>query len=258
MKNIFDNSRNVELKRSQIKLADYNPRHISPEGKANLKRSIKKYGVLGGIVVNAQTGNTLVGGHQKILIADEIYGYPETDYALRAELINVDEKTEKQINVTLNNPNVGGDWNYDKLRELIPQIDYKDVGLTDEDLSMIGCDFLFQSEAEVGMANELFETMQPLAEAHQAELESARQERLANQILEREDKIQAMKDLKAQVKEKASQEAQNMDAYIMISFSTYDAKASFCERFGYHEADKFIKGEDFEARLDGIADDFND
>lgn len=57
MENKYFNSQSVELKRSQIKLADYNPRSISDEGRKQLKRSIKRYGVVGGIVVNKATGN---------------------------------------------------------------------------------------------------------------------------------------------------------------------------------------------------------
>ena len=63
----------VELKRSAIHPAGYHPRVIDDEAKKALKRSIKKFGVVGGIVVNKRTGNTIVGGHQKVSILDEMY-----------------------------------------------------------------------------------------------------------------------------------------------------------------------------------------
>lgn len=133
-KNKYFTSSSVELQRSQIKPADYNPRTITQEGRKALKKSIRLYGVVGGIVVNKRTGYTIVGGHQKVSVLDELQKYnPEThenDYSLRVELIDVDEKKEKELNITLNNPNVGGDWDYDALRELIPSIDYRDVGFT--------------------------------------------------------------------------------------------------------------------------------
>ena len=78
-----------EFKRSDVQIAPYNPRKISPQQKATLKRSIRKYGVVGGITVNKNT-MTIVGGNQKVAIMDEIMGYPEKDYTLLAEAIAVD------------------------------------------------------------------------------------------------------------------------------------------------------------------------
>ena len=132
----FSHSEPAELLRSQIHFADYNPRKISDEGRRQLKRSIKQYGVVGGIIVNRATGYTLVGGHQKVSVLDELNRYnpdtQENDYTLRVELVDVDEKTEKEMNIVLNNPNVGGEWDYDKLRQIVPDIDYKSAGLTEE------------------------------------------------------------------------------------------------------------------------------
>ena len=80
MENRYFNSKTVELRRSQIKPAFYNPRTISPEGRKQLKRSIKKYGVVGGIVVNQSTGYTIVGGHQKVSVLDELNKYNEATH----------------------------------------------------------------------------------------------------------------------------------------------------------------------------------
>lgn len=221
-------SQSVELMRSEINPSTYNPRTISDEAKRHLKRSLKKFGVVGGIVVNSQTGNRIVGGHQKVSILDEIKKYDketkENDYPLRVELIDVDEKTEKELNITLNNPNTQGDWDYDKLRELIPDIDYKDAGLTDEDLSLIGIDFTLQTEEESFYADALEELRVPIVE-------------------EREAKKEAVKEMKAQIKEQAERKAENMDSYVMVNFQSFDEKADFMERFGFDARDKFIQGE---------------
>ena len=162
----YFNSKSVELKRSQIKPASYNPRTISDEGKKALKRSIKLYGVVGGIVINQATSYTIVGGHQKVAVLDELNKYDksthENDYTLRVELINVDEKTEKQLNITLNNPNVGGNWDFDALARIVPDIDWKDAGLTDADLNMIGVDYLLQTEEENSIADALSDMMVPV------------------------------------------------------------------------------------------------
>lgn len=244
----YFNSKPVELKRSQIKPASYNPRTISDEGKKALKRSIKLYGVVGGIVVNQTTGYTIVGGHQKVVVLDELNKYDkfthENDYTLRVELINVDEKTEKQLNITLNNPNVGGTWDFDALAQLVPDIDWKDAGLTDADLNMIGVDYLLQTDEETSIADALSDMMAPVSERHEAD-KAAKQ-------LERAEKVAHMKEVKQQVKEKAQKQAENMDAYVMLSFDTYEAKAAFCERFGYDPYSKFIKGEVFDEQVERI------
>lgn len=242
----FFSSTIVEVKRSEIHPADYNPRKIDEQGKRMLKRSMKQFGVVGGIIVNSQTGNTIVGGHQKVAILDEMYKYPDNDYSLRVEMISVDRKTEKTLNIALNNGNISGQWDYDALARLVPDIDYKDAGLTDADLNMIGCDFLLQTEEENSLAGALEEMMQPVTEQKEAE-KAARQ-------LERAEKVAHMKDVKQQVKEQAQETAANMDAYLMLSFDTWEAKAAFCERFGYDPNMKFIKGEQFDSICERIYD----
>lgn len=240
----FFSSTIVEVKRSEIHPADYNPRKIDEQGKRMLKRSMKQFGVVGGIIVNSQTGNTIVGGHQKVAILDEMYKYPDNDYSLRVEMISVDRKTEKTLNIALNNGNISGQWDYDALARLVPDIDYKDAGLTDADLNMIGCDFLLQTEEENALAGALEEMMQPVTEQKEAK-KAAKQ-------MERAEKVAHMKDVKQQVKEQAQETAANMDAYLMLSFDTWEAKAAFCERFGYDPYTKFVKGELFDEQIERI------
>ena len=240
----FFSSTIVEVKRSEIHPADYNPRKIDEQGKRMLKRSMKQFGVVGGIIVNSQTGNTIVGGHQKVAILDEMYKYPDNDYSLRVEMISVDRKTEKTLNIALNNGNISGSWDYDALARLVPDIDYQDAGLTAADLNMIGCDFLLQTEEENAIADALEDMMAPVTEQKEAE-KAAKQ-------MERAEKVAHMKDVKQQVKEQAQETAANMDAYLMLSFDTWEAKAAFCERFGYDPYQKFIKGEVFDEQIERI------
>lgn len=251
-------SESVELNRSAIHFADYNPRKLSEESRKTLKRGIKKYGLVGGVVVNKQTGLTVVSGHQRLTVMDELQKYnPETkenDYKIRVDVINVYEKQEKELNILMNNPNAQGSWDYDKMRELIPDIDYKDAGLTEADLNMIGVDFLLQTEEENDLANALEDMMSPVTEKKGAEREQRQAERQSEKQLEREAKIQHMKDVKAEVKESAIKTAQDMDAYLMLSFDTFEAKAEFCERFGINPYDKFFKGETFGEMCEVVID----
>ena len=239
-------SESMELNRSAIHFAGYNPRKLSDESRKILKRGIKKFGLVGGIVVNKRTGLTVVSGHQRLSVMDELQKFPDNDYRIRVDVIDVDEKQEKELNILMNNPNAQGSWDYDALARLVPDIDYKDAGLTDADLNMIGCDFLLQTEEENSLAGALEEMMQPVTEQKEAE-KAARQ-------LERAEKVAHMKDVKQQVKEQAQETAANMDAYLMLSFDTWEAKAAFCERFGYDPYQKFIKGEQFDSICERIYD----
>lgn len=248
MDNKYFTSESVELLRSQIKLHENNPRTIPEENRKALKRGIKKFGMVGGIVVNKRTGYTLVSGHQRLSVMDELQKYNaetrENDYLIRVDLIDVEEKEEKELLILLNNPSAQGEWDYDALRELIPDIDYKDAGLTEQDLDIIGVDFNFQSEEENAIANELDDLMEPVRDEHQADV--------AQKQAERAEKVAHMKQVKQEVKEAATKAAANMDAYLMLSFDTWEAKAEFCEKFGFDPEQKFYKGEVFENKIETL------
>ena len=253
----FQKSEICEMLRSEMHPAPYNPRKWDEESRKALKRSIKTFGVIGGIIVNRQTGNTIVGGHYKVDILDEINKFnPETkenDYKLRVEVIDVDEKKEKTINVALNNPNLTGHWDYDGLRELVPEIDFTDAGLSQAELSMIGVDYLFKTEKENDLSEQLGNMMAPVDEQkrrerearQQAEIEQAQKEANAAQSAEdeRQAKIDHMKEVKQQVKDNAIKGAMDSDAYLMVSFDNWENKEKFCALFGLDPYSKFVKGE---------------
>ena len=183
-------SESVELNRSAIHFADYNPRKLSDESRKTLKRGIKKFGLVGGIVVNKRTGLTVVSGHQRLSVMDELQKFPDNDYRIRVDVIDV------------------------------------------------------QTEEENSIADALSDMMVPVSEQKEAD-KAAKQ-------LERVEKVAHMKEVKHQVKENAQKQAENMDAYVMLSFDTYEAKAAFCERFGYDPDMKFIKGEVFDEQIERI------
>lgn len=206
--------------------------------------------------MNKRTGFTVVSGHQRLTVMDELQKYDtktmENDYKVRVDVTDVDEKMEKELNILLNNPNAQGRWDYEKLAQLIPDIDYKDAGLTDADLNMIGVDYLLQTEEENSIADELDDLMSPIIEEREEEKAERAAERALLKEAEREAKVQHMKDVKQQVKEAAISKAEQMDAYVMLSFSSWSAKAEFCERFGYPAEMKIIKGEVFAEQVERI------
>lgn len=148
------------------------------------------------------------------------------------------------MNILLNNPNAQGRWNYDALAKLIPDIDYKSAGLTDADLNMIGVDYLLQTEGENALSSELSELMSPIDEMNE-------QEKIRRQT-ERAEKIQKMKAVKQDVKESAMKQAEDMDAYIMLSFDNFANKVDFCTKYGLDENQKFMKGEEFDRLIESI------
>ena len=234
---ILNQSQSVEVMRSSIHFADYNPRKISPEGKKALKKSIKQFGVLGGIVVNKRTNYTIVSGHQKVMLLDEIA--KGKDYSLRVELIDVDLKKEMEINITMNNPNVGGEWDYDKLAAVVPDIDWQAAGLTEADLSVIGVDYMFQTEEVTSVADTL-EELHELAKPPKVEKPKKTTEEL--------------KATKQQVKEQAQQKAETMNAYVVLSFDSQTNMNNFLMRFGYVPNQQYIKGEDFDNKCEVVFD----
>lgn len=115
------------IPRAEIKNAEYNPRKIQEKSRAKLKAKMKDVGLVETLVWNQRTGN-LVSGHQRIGILDELER--GTNYSLDVSVIDVDEKTEKELNVFLNNPSAQGQWNLDILSDLIQQscLNVEDLG----------------------------------------------------------------------------------------------------------------------------------
>jgi len=232
--NKYFKSEPIEIERSKITLANYNPRKISDEAKRKLKANIKKNGLMGGIVFNEQTGN-LVSGHQRLTILDEINKYypsdKETDYIVRVEKVDLDPKTEREQNIFMNNTTVMGEFDEDLMRDLIPEIDYQLAGLDDYDLNLYGID---------------------LSDFENEEIEDEIEELYAPVAQQKEERKQAVKEMKQQIKEKAESKAQDMESYVTLSFSSYQAKSAFMQRFGYDPLDKFIKGEVFSENIERI------
>ena len=109
--------------------AEYNPRTISDKAFAGLSESMDKFGLLAHIVWNKRTGN-VVGGHQRLRHLIES-GVKKTDVVV----VDLDDKNEIALNITLNNPHVRGDFTteiMEQLRECNSVMeDYADLGMDD-------------------------------------------------------------------------------------------------------------------------------
>lgn len=223
------------IKRSQINLNPVNPKRHSDERVKLQKKNLQKVGFLGGIVWNEKTGN-LIDGHRRIKAMDLYYKYdgtPATDYDVKVEVANLDEKTEKEQLTYMAVGNTKPDL--DLLANYLPDIDYSEVGLSPEELN----DILAINTVD---AKSISESLDDLLSP--AESESVGNSDPEDNNPSYDEKKEHMKAVKQQVKESASRHRQDENAYITLSFSSFDGKADFCDLLRISTDEKFAKGED--------------
>lgn len=112
----FDRIDIVEIPRSRLKNAPYNPRKITPAALIDLRKSIQQHGLVEPLIWNERTGN-LVGGHQRLSQLDILEGSP--NYLIHVNKVNIDERSEIALNITLNNPNIQGEYDVPVLIDLL-------------------------------------------------------------------------------------------------------------------------------------------
>ena len=98
---------------SELKPAEYNPRKIESKELNKLVRSIKQWGFVEPVVVNAD--NTVIGGHQRIKAAEKLK--MEEVPVVR---VNIPKGQEKALNLALNK--ISGEWDETKLAEVLSQL----------------------------------------------------------------------------------------------------------------------------------------
>lgn len=109
----------VKKKLSELVLPEYNPRIITERQFNQLEKSIVEFGYVVPIVWNRRTGH-VVSGNQRVKALKELFG---NNYEVEVVEIDVDERTEKQINVVMNA--VKGDWDNSKLIKLLDELERK-------------------------------------------------------------------------------------------------------------------------------------
>lgn len=106
-----DNLEIVKVNINELKPSLYNPRKWSEEATAQLKESVKRFGLVDPILVNnaSERNGIVIGGHFRLKVAKDI-GFKEVPVVY----INIpNEAKEKELNIRLNK-NLG-DWDYDLL-----------------------------------------------------------------------------------------------------------------------------------------------
>lgn len=127
---------------NKLEDAEYNPRNITHTMLEKLKKGLQEFGCVQPIVANDATATrkgqyTVVGGHQRLKAAKEL-GWKEVPCQIIHE---PDVKREKALNLALNK--VSGEWNFDKLGEVLADLD--DGGF---DIELSGFDSIEVKELE--------------------------------------------------------------------------------------------------------------
>lgn len=118
----------VMLAISLLNPAVYNPRFINDTEMAKLKRSLMEYGMVEPIVVNKDF--TIIGGHQRVKGAKEL-GWVEVPCVV----LDIDKTKEKLLNLALNK--IQGEWDYNKLYDILVVLEGDDISLAGFDTDEI-------------------------------------------------------------------------------------------------------------------------
>ena len=111
-----------KVKLANVKLRPDNPRSISDKALEGLRHSLERFGYVEPIVWNKTTGH-IVGGHQRYFVLVDA-GVEE------AKMVVVELSLEEELaaNLTLNNPEIEGEWN-DEAADLLHQVETNDAEL---------------------------------------------------------------------------------------------------------------------------------
>jgi hypothetical protein len=93
-----------------------NPRKIKSNRFTALRKSLERFGYVDLIVWNKRSGN-IVGGHQRFKILVE-QGIKEA----KMIVVDMSEQEEISANITLNNPNIEGEWD-EPISELLNHLE---------------------------------------------------------------------------------------------------------------------------------------
>lgn len=147
-KKIFEKLNIEYLPTDSLQPSEYNPRSWSKEAVSQLRKSIKKYGLVDPLLANSAPNrkNVLIGGHFRLAIAKEL-GIKKVP-VVHVNILDIEK--EKELNIRLNK-NLG-DWDWDLLANFDENF-LSDIGFSSEDLDEVfGID---ETPEEFDLAKEL-------------------------------------------------------------------------------------------------------
>ena len=249
-------SETIIIHRSKVNLNPFNPKRHSDKKIAEQKKNLQRVGYLGGITWNRVTGN-LIDGHRRIKALDLYYKYdgtPETDYQVKVEAVDFDEKTEKEQMTYMALGNTKAD--YQLIAEYLPDIDYLSAGIDEYDMERISSFLPTDTNVSIESYDDLIAT-DTTPEAEKEEEDSSKEmptsdyteTDLVDDVDSDEDeqpvtdKKSAVKEAKAAQKEAAEKKYEELTAYLTISFANSDDKFILCEMLGIDPSEKFVQAE---------------
>jgi hypothetical protein len=197
-----------DVHRGKINKAAYNPRQISDRNRT-LRKGVEAYGIVQPLVWNERTGN-LVGGHQRLELIDAKEG--TENYVLTVAVVNVDEKTEKELNVFLQ-----GDWDLKALEKMLAEdVNLENAGFSQSEIFQLFGDGSLKGGSEVTQL-------------------------LAEQVRVTKERFEKIRDAKAK----------NLDSphfYSLLIFRNDLEREEFCKAIGV-EDNRYLNGSDLLEKL---------
>ena len=228
-------------KRSQINLNPCNPKVHTDADIKQQKANIKKVGLIGGIQWNETTGN-LIDGHKRVMSVDLIQGYdgtPETDYDIKVEAVDFDEKTEKEQLLFMAKSQDPIDYNLVAKNFSIDEIDFKAAGFTEQDTEQIKMlqDDLEASLKESGMddfsEDFLNEPMASVATSvpmtELPNIEKTSEEIVSEHASKPKMTKEEVKEQKQHCTDVGMKRQEDIDNFIFIDFESLEQKQLFCD-----------------------------
>ena len=229
------------IKRSQINLNPCNPKVHTDADIKQQKANIKKVGLIGGIQWNETTGN-LIDGHKRVMSVDLIQGYdgtPETDYDIKVEAVDFDEKTEKEQLLFMAKSQDPIDYNLVAKNFSIDEIDFKAAGFTEQDTEQIKMlqDDLEASLKDSGMddfsedfLNEPITSVNtPTPMTELPNIEKSSEEIVAEHASKPKMTKEEVKEQKQHCTDVGMKRQEDIDNFIFIDFESLEQKQLFCD-----------------------------
>ena len=229
------------IKRSQINLNPCNPKVHTDADIKQQKANIKKVGLIGGIQWNETTGN-LIDGHKRVMSVDLIQGYdgtPETDYDIKVEAVDFDEKTEKEQLLFMAKSQDPIDYNLVAKNFSIDEIDFKAAGFTEQDTEQIK---MLQDDLEASLRESGIDDFsedflnEPMASVATSvpmtelpNIEKTSEEIVAEHASKPKMTKEEVKEQKQHCTDVGMKRQEDIDNFIFIDFESLEQKQLFCD-----------------------------
>jgi hypothetical protein len=172
---------------SEIRAAEYNPRTITPEALKLIRENIKRVGL------------NVLSGHQRLACLDVLNGKKE-DYEITVSLVELTEQQEKEQNIFMNNPFAMGEYDQEKLPELLKGINIDFSGFSAADVHREWGEDILKDKPEA--------------------------------LLEMSKKIDEFSATMTAFKEKSNKRDDDMDFYLVLVFKSYEDRKAYTDKYG--------------------------